>query len=117
MSVSLYIIAAKLRSDDDDYPFNLCKIGISKNVRLRLRNLKTSSPYPLKIYSIWDCGSLPVALAAERITHKRLNNFRAHGEWFHLRPEIADYVIQRWCWDVALRLGYDVQPQDRDFPT
>jgi hypothetical protein len=63
------------------------KIGVSVNVRRRLKSLQTSCPDRLELLhsagGTWD---------DEVQLHKRFAADRLTGEWFRLSPEIAEYI-------------------------
>ncbi|MGN7160813.1 GIY-YIG nuclease family protein [Sphingomonas sp. SAFR-052] len=59
------------------------KIGVSNDVRKRLKGLQTSSPYKLSIACIKRCAAME-----EGAYHERFAAHRLHGEWFSPAPEI-----------------------------
>jgi len=56
---------------------NLIKIGISQDVRQRLRALQTTHKTPLEILATKQ-GSFDT----EKELHRKFSQFRRHGEWF-----------------------------------
>lgn len=69
------------------------KIGISKDVEVRLGNLQTGHPSKLVIHHVEEITDGRVRLLEKQI-HKELNHKRLNGEWFDLTWEEArDYVI------------------------
>jgi hypothetical protein len=58
------------------------KIGISANVRRRLRTLQTSNPKPLRVVATLSGGS-----TLEKQLHERFKTRRIQGEWFDLSHE------------------------------
>jgi hypothetical protein len=62
------------------------KIGVSVNVKKRLKTLQTGSPVPLTLVA-----SKPVddMYSTEEKTHIKLAAYRLHGEWFKLTYEQA----------------------------
>ncbi len=101
LTTYLYVISADLQDGGEG---GLCKVGISNNPRGRLNNFKTACPYPLKIFELWDCETRQIAVAAERISHKKLREFHAHGEWFQIPPRGAVIAITQWMAEVSQRL-------------
>jgi predicted GIY-YIG superfamily endonuclease len=68
----LYVIRAK----GSDF----CKIGVSKDVRARKRELQTSNPHPLTISLVLNTVNQAVKL--EKSLHKHFSKHRRQGEWF-----------------------------------
>lgn len=58
------------------------KIGRSRNVRRRLRDLQDSNPFQLKLLADFVCGEQEIAADAESCMHRRLDRFHLRGEWF-----------------------------------
>jgi len=61
----------------------LVKIGISANLKSRIRAIRNSSPIPLDLIGTVKCCS-----AQEGLVHSRLHRFRRHGEWFEDCTEV-----------------------------
>lgn len=59
------------------------KIGVSKNVRARIRSLQTSSPTPLVLL-----GVVAGSRDTEAALHHRLHASRIRGEWFADSDEV-----------------------------
>jgi hypothetical protein len=66
---------------------DMIKIGIAADVGLRLSNLQTSSPVPLKLL-----GTMPGGKEMEGILHGMLAGQRVRGEWFRRCPKIEQYL-------------------------
>jgi hypothetical protein len=80
----LYIIRAK--------GTQYCKIGVSKNPRLRLSELQTSNPNPLFLAVVYD--TVKEAVRLEKSLHKTFSQKRCKGEWFkNLTDEDIDNAI------------------------
>jgi len=63
------------------------KIGITKDIKKRLKALQTSNPYKLNLlYSINGGKSL------EDNLHNKFKQYRLNGEWFEPAQEILDYI-------------------------
>lgn len=77
----VYFIA---ENKNDDHSSLRVKIGRTKDIQVRLRALRTGSPYDLKLMG-WiesdDDKQLELAL------HGRYADQRIHLEWFYLQPE------------------------------
>jgi hypothetical protein len=58
----------------------LVKIGKTKNVRLRISSLRSSSPIPLRLLHVIDCNGN--ATRIEKYFHDLYKSKRRHGEWF-----------------------------------
>jgi len=80
------------------------KIGRSHNVKRRLRELQTASPYPLKIILVLQNQGW-----RERRIHERLKRERSRvkGEWFNYEalPLLPDEIYEKldielvdWWW-------------------
>lgn len=83
------------------------KVGISKNPKLRLKNLQTGHPRPLKIHSVKETDGFKAKLL-ETIIHKNINQYKTNGEWFDvdlkkLLLEI-EYVFIRYEDDPILKV-------------
>jgi hypothetical protein len=63
------------------------KIGISKKVKKRLRDLQTASPLKLKIIKIMK-GKAHL----EGELHKQFHDYNIHGEWFNPAQELLYYI-------------------------
>ena len=57
------------------------KIGFSRNVPQRLRDLQAASPAPLRVHFLQVCATLHPRLVESR-AHEILDAHRQHGEWF-----------------------------------
>lgn len=64
------------------------KIGLSRDVAQRLRDLQACNPYTLRAICIIGWGGEPL----EQALHRRFDAFRLHGEWFACSDEILDFV-------------------------
>jgi hypothetical protein len=69
---------------------NRVKIGKSRNIASRVKNLKTGSPRPvfLVAYEIGDPTSLETA------AHERWKAYRRHREWFACEGELATWLLK-----------------------
>ncbi|MBW7965282.1 GIY-YIG nuclease family protein [Bradyrhizobium sp. BR 10261] len=65
------------------------KIGFSKDVDQRQKQLQTFFPFPLELLL-----SMPGSALTERQLHRRFKCSRVTGEWFRLTPEISTFVQQ-----------------------
>ena len=77
----VYFIA---ENENDDHGSLRVKIGRSKDIQIRLRALKTGSPYELKLMG-WIESDDDKQL--ERKLHERYIDQNIHLEWFLLPPE------------------------------
>ena len=66
------------------------KIGVAQNVRLRMRGLQTSSPYPLRLLGVIRGGP-----AEERAAHATLQSHKLLREWFKPHPDVLAYLMAR----------------------
>lgn len=63
------------------------KIGWSRRVSMRLAQLQTGSPIPIKLL-----GTVAGGRALERRLHERFAHLRTAGEWFQDDPELLDHI-------------------------
>lgn len=63
------------------------KIGVTKDIELRLRHLQTGNPHRLKVVSLIECSSKEDAYKLELRLHKALRKQRLCGEWFRCHAE------------------------------
>ncbi len=66
------------------------KIGVSKDVRARLRKIDTASPIA-PVLALLEPGGP----AEERRFHERFADLRARREWFHARGALAEFIVKR----------------------
>ena len=66
---------------------NVIKIGITRDIKQRLRDIGAASPEPLILLKL-ILGNFK----KERALHERFKNYRQHYEWFTLNPELLDYI-------------------------
>ena len=76
-----------------------CKIGVSDNPVSRLASLQSGNPEKLVVYGTVSFPDKNQALFVERSFHKMYGEFRMEGEWFGMKPEMAERHIT-----VALKL-------------
>ncbi len=69
------------------------KVGMSKNVYKRLKNIQTSSPFPVEIAYMFAVPNNGVARDVERAFHETQREKRAHGEWFDYEPVQAIHLL------------------------
>jgi len=60
------------------------KIGISNDPTHRLKTIKTSSPYSVKLLFSIACQTKKIAMLLERHLHTVLSQYNTHGEWFEV---------------------------------
>ncbi len=81
------------------------KIGYTKDVHKRLRQLQTGNAETLKLHYHIDVPEARVKLLEKKI-HKELAHKRISGEWFNITPDygkqILDFTIIRWLDDTLL---------------
>jgi hypothetical protein len=95
----IYVITV----NDPAHPAGPCKIGISGDVGLRLKNLQTASPYPIAVVHTFSAPTKDIARDLERSFHHVLRHHRTSGEWFNLHPFAA---LQHMC--TCIRSGLAV---------
>ena len=60
----------------------MIKVGISKCIDKRLKQLQTGNSHELRLIASLDCRSKMHALYIESNIHQLINKHRLHGEWF-----------------------------------
>ena len=61
------------------------KIGVSQNVDVRLRSIKTGNP---NVRLIYESKKIANAYKIENMIHSQLGNYRINGEWFSVPEQI-----------------------------
>jgi T5orf172 domain. len=67
---------------------NLIKIGITNNLRTRIRTLCNQNACKLSLLGVIECDSFE----NERALHDKFAKHRLHGEWFSPNEEILEYI-------------------------
>lgn len=70
----------------------LYKIGYTRNLEARLRNIQTNSASPITIITAYHVDNM---LNEERILKARFKDKCAHGEWFRLTEEDQNFIQTR----------------------
>lgn len=65
----------------------MVKIGVSHRPAERMAGIQSYSPVRLKLLAVVRGG-----IVMEKYLHRRFRRARSHGEWFHLTPEICEYL-------------------------
>lgn len=71
---------------------DVIKIGMSKNPKERMSALKTGAAAKLELYAQTRVSKAD-ARSVEAGCHRVLREFRTAGEWFSIRPQIGQMVI------------------------
>jgi len=66
------------------------KIGITNDVKRRLRALQKMSPNALSLLAV-----IPGGRPKEIELHERFADLRSHGEWFNLSDELQTYIYEQ----------------------
>jgi|TARA_R110000823_G_C15745463_1_gene481302 hypothetical protein len=69
------------------------KIGITNNLKQRLRSLQTSSWVPLSVIHSSTFSNSQIVLELEQTLHECLKEVNASGEWFNLSRKNVDDLI------------------------
>lgn len=91
-----------LRSDKEESPGSVVyfvreslrgaiKIGVSKHVKKRAKELGYGMPYTVTVLAVTEGGR-----GVEALLHMRFSHARIKGEWFHPVPELLEY-IEKHC--------------------
>lgn len=75
---------------------DLIKVGITNNVKNRVRSIGHQMPYPVELYAF---DHMPAYLAewTERSVHFDLKDHQHKGEWFTCDPEPAFEIVKYWA--------------------
>ena len=68
------------------------KIGVTNNIRNRLKNIQTGNPDAIKIIALLEC---PKPTHIESSLHEEFACYRIHGEWFEMSSDVSFKVYQR----------------------
>ncbi len=88
------------------------KIGISNNPQKRLKTIQTSAPQPAFLRKIYNPSCLARNLEAE--AHRRLDKFRARGEWFDIKA--IDKAFNFFEVASLCEIQYDFSPNPNYVP-
>jgi hypothetical protein len=72
---------------------DIYKIGKSDNPSSRINDIRGGCPYELELYAQTWLPSVTGAYAYESHLHKMFDTLRMEGEWFKLKEELVDIVI------------------------
>ncbi len=78
----LYIV--KCASDPPMY-----KVGVSRNIKVRLGELQVGNPWPLALVLVVPGGGFKL----ERRLHHKFRSTRTFGEWFRESKSITDFIL------------------------
>ena len=72
---------------------NNFKIGVSKNIENRIKQLQTGAGIELElIYKSMICSN---AFSIEKDVHKHFEEYRTFGEWFKINPTIVINFLEQ----------------------
>lgn len=79
-----------IKSTFRDLERTCVKIGKSKNIQARIKELQTGSPNQFTLLGFVKCKSEMHSRHCETELHRHFKHFRMNGEWFHgkILPEI-----------------------------
>jgi len=88
----------KSKTDNESYvyffvneKYKFCKIGYSINPSERLRAIQTGCPFELTI-----AGIIKGDYSNERDFHSVFKHLRTYGEWFKLKYELQDFILDKF---------------------
>lgn len=81
MTYSVYLVQS---GENKNAP---TKIGVTKNIESRLRQMQTGNPYPLHCCALIPCEDRREAYKLEAYLHYRLRKRNVRNEWFHLKGQ------------------------------
>jgi len=82
------------------------KVGITKNPDERLKQIKTSAPWPISFVCVFWFPTDEIAAGTEKAFHDHHADSRTNGEWFNVGPnEAAEFLAEyinaflhfAWC--------------------
>jgi hypothetical protein len=113
--MTVYILTHEGQSHVDPMPI---KIGYSKNVRRRMSQLQTGSPYKLSLMGKIRTQGRSADQILERALHERYASRRLDvGEWFHLEPSDVIDMLKLHSADGYITVGtepFEIVSYDRD---
>jgi hypothetical protein len=68
------------------------KLGIAVNITRRISDEQTGNPHEIKVMEFFSAPH-DYCYAFEQVWHKRLDDFRQRGEWFHLPPNVLEELV------------------------
>jgi hypothetical protein len=71
--------------------FKFIKIGTTKSIKQRIRNIQSGCPFPL---NFWTCIRTPKAKEVEKYLHSAYSKYRTNGEWFCLPDNKLDELLK-----------------------
>lgn len=78
---------------------NAVKIGITRNVQVRLYDLQTANHQRLYLINAIPCDSTSKARKLERLFHIALRKYQKMGEWFSIEAlEDIDFKTETIAW-------------------
>ncbi len=107
----VYFVA---ENEQSNYDALRVKVGLSKDVHARVRQLQTGSPYELALMG-WIMANDDRSLEGE--LHARFADRHLHGEWFRINPEVVLGEIRSRgiCGYIAVRgNAFEVVSYDQD---
>lgn len=109
--MAVYFIAD---DEQQDYEFLRVKIGLSKDIHGRVRQLQTGSPYKLRLMG-WIDDDNDISL--ERSLHNKYSHRRTHNEWFTLEPftvlkELKSHGVRGYI--AAQSNAFEITSYDKD---
>jgi hypothetical protein len=79
--MNIYVVAAGRRH---------IKIGVSRDVKRRIRGIQTGCPYTVRLVQSWNTSR---AREIERKAHRLLAKYRWAGEWFDVPSRVAALAV------------------------
>jgi hypothetical protein len=77
-----------------DAPIAPCKIGVTTDVKKRLKTIQTSCPNKIILYRRFWFPNMKSARTIEGGFHATQKHLKTNGEWFNIPPETASQIIQ-----------------------
>ncbi len=74
----------------------LTKIGWTRQIEWRLRDLQTGCPILLTVVRRLELRSIPQARKLEKQLHQQFAAKRIHGEWFDLTTHELNTIVAAW---------------------
>jgi len=70
---------------------NKVKIGYSKNIEKRIKQLSIGNPYPIKLWYSFEIEEKRASYIENQL-HKKFKYSRKQGEWFYINKQLRIFI-------------------------
>lgn len=71
------------------------KVGYAVDIQARMKGMQSGNWVKMYVHSALWCAGPPVAHRVEEVSHFKLIDHAIGGEWFNVKPEEAEAVVQK----------------------